>query len=344
MEGEINSNYSIGSEGFREYLISSKDNMFTLDLSSYTLIECIRKMCEIKSRSHPQITQNYRMLVRKLEELEKMFGCTIFPAMITSVFWNHFIPFLADQGLKYSTIGHVKANLIAVLNWSSKYGVKLNPSYSEVDIPNYVPSKISLTPDEISHIYHFKIGQEKTYSFRSKKVIKLRKNKIETLERVRDMFVLGCNLGQRYSDLVRISPENFKNGQFSIVQQKTGNKCFVPINTMSVDSKITWAILEKYNYHAPYTGDINNYNTYLHELLYQIGEDFLEEVHIDNKINGVITRETKFRYQLISSHSARRSFATINTLRNVPRNKILRATGHSSEKAFVRYICYDEES
>ena len=53
---------------------------------------------------------------------------------------------------------------------------------------------------------------------------------------------------------------------------------------------------------------------------------------MDNKINGVITRENKRRYQLISSHSARRSFATINTLRNIPRNKILRATGHSSEE------------
>lgn len=245
--------------------------------------------------------------------------------------------------MKYSTIKHVKANLLTVLNWSSKYGVKLNPSYSEVDIPNYMSSKISLTPDEISHIYHFKIGVTKTYSLRMKKVVKMRKNKINTLDKVRDMFVLGCNLGQRYSDLVRISPENFKNGQFSIVQQKTGNKCFVPINSLSIDSRITFAILNKYNYHAPYTGDINNYNSYLHELLYHIGEDFLEEVHLDNKINGVITRETKLRYQLISSHSARRSFATINTLRNIPRNMILRATGHSSEKAFNRYICYEDD-
>ena len=55
--------------------------------------------------------------------------------------------------MKYSTIGHIKTNLITVLNWSSKYGVKLNLSYAEVDIPNYIPSKISLTPDEISHIY-----------------------------------------------------------------------------------------------------------------------------------------------------------------------------------------------
>ena len=329
---------------FREYLASSMSNMFALDLSNCSVNECIEKMCEIKMRSHPKIKQNYRMLVKKLETIEQQYGCTIMPAMISSVFWNYFIAFLADQGLKYSTIGHVKANLITVLNWSSKYGVKLNPSYSEVDIPNYIPSKISLTPDEISHIYHFKIGKEETYNFRLKKVMKMRKNKIETLENVRDMFVLSCNLGQRYSDMVRISPENFKNGVFSIVQQKTGNKCHVPINTLSIDSRITFAILEKYNYHAPYTGDINNYNTYLHQLLYDIGEDFLDEVYIDNKINGIITRETKHRYQLISSHSARRSFATINTLRNIPRNKILRATGHSSEKAFSRYICYDDEN
>ena len=332
------------NNNFREYLASSMNNMFALDLSNCSVNECIEKMCEIKMRSHPRIKQNYRMLVKKLETIEQQYGCTIMPAMISSVFWNYFIAFLADQGLKYSTIGHVKANLITVLNWSSKYGVKLNPSYSEVDIPNYIPSKISLTPDEISHIYHFKIGKEETYNFRLKKIMKMRKNKIETLENVRDMFVLSCNLGQRYSDMVRISPENFKNGIFSIVQQKTGNKCHVPINTLSLDSRITFAILEKYNYHAPYTGDINNYNTYLHQLLYDIGEDFLDEVYIDNKINGVITRETKRRYQLISSHSARRSFATINTLRNIPRNKILRATGHSSEKAFSRYICYDDEN
>ena len=335
---------SAANSGFREYLNSSMSNMFALDLTNCSLIECIDKMCEIKQRSHPRIRQQYRMLVNKLRDIEQQFECTIMPAMISSVFWNHFIPRLAEQKLKYSTIGHIKANLITVLNWSSKYGVKLNPSYSEVDIPNYIPSKISLTPDEISHIYHFKIGQEPTYSFRSKKLLKLRRNKIETLERVRDMFVLGCNLGQRYSDLVRISPENFRNGQFSIVQQKTGNKCFVPINSLSIDSRITFAILEKYNYRAPYTGDINNYNTYLHELLHDIGEDFMDEVYIDNKINGVIMRETKYRYQLISSHSARRSFATINTMRNIPRNKILRATGHSSEKAFARYICYDEDN
>ena len=76
---------------------------------------------------------------------------------------------------------------------------------------------------------------------------KLRKNKIETLEKVRDMFVLGCNLGQRYSDLVRINPENFRNQR--IVQQKTGNKCFVPINTTLMKA------FDKNTITMPYVGD-----------------------------------------------------------------------------------------
>ena len=90
--------------GFREYLTSSMNDMFSLDLSRCTLIECITKMCEIKSRSHPNIKQNYRMLINKLEDIQDIFDCTIMPAMISSVFWNHFIPLLSEQGLKYSTI------------------------------------------------------------------------------------------------------------------------------------------------------------------------------------------------------------------------------------------------
>jgi hypothetical protein len=111
---------------------------------------------------------------------------------------------------------------------------------------------------------------------------------------------------------------------------------------MSIDKKMTYNILEKYGYRAPYSGDINNFNSYLHELLMHIGGEFFEDVKLDNKINGTIVSETKKKFQLVSSHSARRSFATINTMRNIPRNKVLRATGHTTEKSFNRYICYDD--
>jgi hypothetical protein len=80
--------------GFREYLNLGKDNTFILDLSSSTIIECIDKMCEIKSWSHPNIRKNYKLLRNKIENIESLFECTITPAMINSVFWNYFVPFL----------------------------------------------------------------------------------------------------------------------------------------------------------------------------------------------------------------------------------------------------------
>jgi hypothetical protein len=60
--------------GFREFLASSMNDMFSLDLSRCTLIECITKMCEIKSRSHPKIKQNYKMLVSKLDDIARAMG------------------------------------------------------------------------------------------------------------------------------------------------------------------------------------------------------------------------------------------------------------------------------
>ena len=108
--------------------------MFILDLSSSTVIECIDKMCEIKSWSHPNIRKNYKMLINKIKNIESLFECTITPAMINSVFWNYFIPFLTKQGLKYSTINQIKTNLITVLSWASKYGLGLTKNIFQIII------------------------------------------------------------------------------------------------------------------------------------------------------------------------------------------------------------------
>lgn len=71
------------------------------------------------------------------------------------------------------------------------------------------------------------------------------------------------------------------------------------------------------------------------ELLIIIGESFSEDVNCENKINGMIVNDIKPKYKLISSHTARRTFATINTMRNIPRQQILRATGHSTESSLL---------
>lgn len=85
-----------------------------------------------------------------------------------------------------------------------------------------------------------------------------RKDYRETMRRVRDMFVLSCNLFQRHSDMVRIEKSCFDRNIFRITQQKTGNQAVVDINKYAVDAKTTYRILERYNYEAPYKATIGN--------------------------------------------------------------------------------------
>lgn len=329
--------------GFNNLLHVDRDSIFTLDLSNYNVIQCIIKMCEIKKHAHPKMLKNYNMAIHQLELVQKEFNCVIDPIIINSLFWSMFVPYLAERGLKYSTIKTVVSEILSTLNWASKYGVKLSQTYDEVEVPKYQSIKVALTPDDISYIYHFRLDSLKVYNKRFGKMCKMKKNKIDTLTRVKDMFVLSCNLGQRHSDMLRINSEYFKNGIFSMVQQKTGNRCRVEIEKMAIDKRTTYEILAKYNYEAPYKGDIANYNHYLKELLILIGDSFAEKIMCENKINGMIIHEEKAKYNMISSHTARRSFATINTMRNLPRHQILRATGHSTESSFVKYICYDDD-
>ena len=155
------------------------------------------------------------------------------------------------------------------------------------------------------------------------------------------MFVLSCNLGQRFSDMVRIDKTCFDRNLFTILQQKTGTYAKVDIERMSIDRNTTYKILEKYGYESPLKTDISNYDRYLKELFQYIG--FNELIKQETKVNGHIDIQYVPKWKLIGSHTSRRTFATNNIIRGLKTSEIRRATGHKSESAFEKYICYFDE-
>ena len=44
------------------------------------------------------------------------------------------------------------------------------------------------------------------------------------------------------------------------------------------------------------------------------------------------------KFQLITNHTARRSFATNKVLEGYPYSAVMLVTGHKTEKAFLRYV------
>lgn len=315
---------------FGSYLHISKDQLFVLDLSQHNLLEIIEEQIKVKEKLSPKFGKSLSCLKRHLRIIEQQYACTLMPVQITDIFWAHFTHYLQCAGISIPSIKTLCSQLKSALAWASRHRAVISPSYDLIQLPDCKLQQIALTPDDVSRIYHFDI-----------KSMNKRPQCLRHMERIRDMFVLSCNLGQRYSDMVRVDKSSFDFNKFTIVQQKTGTKAIVDIDKFCVDRKMVYQILQKYDYKAPFDGDISSYNKYLKYLMKAVG--LTEEIKRETKVAGMIHTERIPKYKLIGSHTGRRTFVTINLLRGIPLHEIMRASGHTSYSSFQKYWCYYDQ-
>ncbi|MDB4334990.1 site-specific integrase [bacterium] len=155
------------------------------------------------------------------------------------------------------------------------------------------------------------------------------------LDRVRDLFLVGAWTGCRFSDLSRITADSIDNGYIRIEQQKTQKRVVIPLHS------VVKKILVKYNWQLPDMISNQKFNSYLKEIA--------KLSKIEGKVNKSITKGGKRtamvlnKWEMISSHCARRSFATNLYKSGFPSISIMAITGHQTEKAFLLYIKVSEE-
>lgn len=312
---------------FRTYLKQSLTNPVTLDLSHKNLLDVIEVCSKVKTNFHPHFRANVSSLIFNLRMIENEYGAHLKPAQVTDIFYGYFIAFCENRGLKISTIKTMCSQLRAILSWAAKYNATVSPTYTDFNIRQPQSNEIALTADEVSRITYFDI--DRFYSDR-------RADFRETMHRVRDMFVLSCNLFQRHSDCVRITPSCFNRNIFTIIQQKTGAIATVDIDRYAIDAKTTYRILEKYGYKAPYIATIGNYNWYLHRLMKDIG--FTEPIKKEEYIRGNMVVKNIPKWQAITSHTARRTAVTIGVMRGHNIHALRKCTGHHDLSVFGKYI------
>lgn len=324
---KLHSNEAEPLHDFRSYLEHSLRDPFTMNLKDCSLTEIIIACIKAKSKLHPHYKESLGCLTHNLHILEEYYHISLQSVQITDVFWGYFIAFCEQRGLKLSTIETMCNQLRSILNWAVKYNATVSPTYTDFDIKRPRNQEIALTADEVSRVTYFDIDRfyaERRSDFR------------ETMHRVRDMFVLSCNLFQRHSDMVRIDPGCFERNIFRITQQKTGNLAIVNIDLYSIEPKTTYRLLEKYGYRAPYTATIGNYNYYLHQLMRDVG--LVEPVRIEERHQGKLIAKNIPKWKLISSHTARRTAITVNVLRGHNVHELRRCSGHTDLRVFDNYV------
>src|ERR1019366_6327808 len=116
--------------------------------------------------------------------------------------------------LSSNTIGdHIK-RIKTVLNEATEKGINKNLAFRSRYFakPSEAAESIYLTETEIVELEELDLTRD------------------PKLERVRDLFLIGCYTGLRYSDCSILEPEHIKGGFIEISQIKTGGKIVIPIH------------------------------------------------------------------------------------------------------------------
>lgn len=165
---------------------------------------------------------------------------------------------------------------------------------------------------------------------------KLDLNENPRLARIRDIFLVGAFTGLRFCDLIRLDTSHIKKEKDSkiirMVMKKTNREVVIPCKPIVSD------ILTKYGGKMPQISEVN-YNRYLKELGSFAGLD--EETKMRTYKGGQMKSTSLKKWERLTSHTARRSFATNLFKQEVSPVVIQKMTGHTNTKVLMAYIKMD---
>ncbi len=151
------------------------------------------------------------------------------------------------------------------------------------------------------------------------------------LDQIRDLFLIGCYTGLRFSDLSSLRPDQIKGNMITITQIKTGEPVVIPVHdTVKV-------IMSKYSGTLPEAISNQKTNDYIKDVA-KLCKPLKSLVSVSRTAGGELVTKTVPKHDLISTHTARRSFASNEYLAGTPVLTIMAITGHKTEKAFLKYI------
>lgn len=242
-----------------------------------------------------------------------------FNTLSNSTYDNIILYLKKEKKFSPNTIGkHIK-NLKAVINSANHDGYLSSGDYKEKYWKVYKHIKtaseiVALTEDELKELW------EKDLS----------KNLIQ--EKARDLFLIGAWTALRISDVLSLKEENFDFDRNTINLQikKTGSQLAIPLHPVVKE------IFKKYDGVLPRLQE-PTINKEIKKVCADI-ESLKKEVSIEETKGNVQEVKTYKKYDRVTTHSARRSFASNMFRRNIPVHQIMAITDHKKEADFFRYI------
>ena len=216
------------------------------------------------------------------------------------------------KGLKTATVGKTIKQLRIFIRDRIRRKIIPSIDLSDFKILNEESDAIYLLWKEINQIYNTDLTEA------------------PALLPYRDLFILGCLTGLRFSDFSNIKPEDIRTGMLHKKQEKSDHWVVIPL--MNAANEI---LIDRFKKVIPL---VNNpdFNVNIKEIGRLSG--IREPVKFSYKKGNTNIEVIKPKYGWITSHTCRRSFCTNEFLAGTPVELIMKISGHKSLQDFYKYI------
>jgi integrase len=238
-------------------------------------------------------------------------------------FYDGFIDFLTFDyvqrrrktiitGLKINTIGKTIKQLRIFIKDRVRRKIIAPIDLTDYKIPEEEIDAIYLTYEEIGKMYQANLSA------------------FPHLVEYRNLFVLACLTGLRFSDFSILQPEDLRKDMLYKKQEKSDHWVVIPLRkeakeifTEQFKKKIPTFTNPEFNRHIKTIGKLAGLN---------------QRIKFSYKKGNKTVEVSKPKYDWITSHTARRSFCTNEFLAGIPVKLIMKISGHKNEKDFYKYI------
>lgn len=305
---------------FRGIVIETDENSLLNNIQSYIDYLPTKKMRSGKIGATYSSIQKYKSLKSKIEQYETYSNKKYVVVDVCPDWIKQFEKWmLKTDKLNPNTTGRYIKFLKTVCLYAGSNDIETSKHLTSIKGYSESRNPVFLTFDELVLI------EEKTFER-------------EALNNAKDWLIIGCYIGQRVSDLLKLTNKNLTTisgmGMISLKQQKTGKNVMIPIH------HVVKEILDR-NSGFPYKISDQRFNEYIKDVCKQAG--ITEPTKGGKMIRDKVTKATRKhfgifpKYELISSHVCRRSFAS-NFYGDIPTSILKDITAHSTEAQFLKYI------
>lgn len=220
------------------------------------------------------------------------------------------------KGISDNSVGTSVKNLKVFLNYLKDRNFNVPDIIDKIKVPRIEKTIVFLTEEELNQLANFSFKEEK-------------------YEKVRDVFVLNCYTGLRYSDLQRLNKDHIQDGAIEMRAYKNQKDIFVPLTSRPQK------ILQKYNYELPNLSE-QKFNSYIKKACEKAGIN--KQVELIKTVSGNKSYEYVPKWKTITSHIAIKTFISLCGKKGISPKAVSEITGKSVEIIIKHYYGIDKDT